>query len=402
MRRSHAGLVAAPALAAISLACNRPAKIEAKSVPERGVPVAIAKVAREDLSRELEIAAEFRAWQEIELHAKVAGYVKSINVDVGDRVRRGELLAELEAPEMAQEFAQATAAEKRTELEVARAEGDVKRAESAYKIRKLSYERLASVVKARPNLVAQQEIDDLEARYREAEAQLAAAKAALAATREQVRATAAVRARVGTINDYLRITAPFSGLITKRYADPGAMIQAGIASQTQAMPVVRLSQIDHLRLVLPVPESIVARVRVGSPVEVRVESLRRVFQGRVSRFTGRVETATRTMETEVDIPNPGGVLMPGMYAYATLALERRGDVLSVPVQAISPAKTALVVTMARTLEQRTVETGLETPEKIEVISGLEEGDSVVVGNRSGLRAGQKVEPKPVALEAGRR
>jgi RND family efflux transporter MFP subunit len=199
---------------------------------------------------------------------------------------------------------------------------------------------------------------------------------------------------------YLRITAPFAGMITKRYADPGAMIQAGTASQTQAMPVVRISEIDRLRLILPVPESMVARVRTGGAVEVRVDSLQRVFHGRISRFSGRLEASTRTMETEVDIPNPGRVLMPGMYGYASLNVESKADTLAVPVQAVAgqgSGPTVMVVNTASQLEVRPVTLGMETPHLLEIASGLKEGDLVVVGNRGSLKAGAKVEPKVIDI-----
>ena len=123
-----------------------------------------------------------------------------------------------------------------------------------------------------------------------------------------------------TLIEYTRVTAPFAGVITKRYADTGSMIQAGTASQTQAMPVVRLSENSLLRLILPVPESAVPTVHIGQPVEVRVPTLNRSFPGRVARFTGKISSSTRTMETEVDVPNPNLVLMPGMYAEVDLTL----------------------------------------------------------------------------------
>jgi RND family efflux transporter MFP subunit len=362
--------------------------------------VAVVKAARQDLARGMELSAEFRPYQEIDLHAKVAGYVKAINVDVGDHVRQGQLIAVLEVPEFAEELAQASASEKRSELDVIRAESEVNRAESAYNIRKLSYDRILGVSKSRPNLIAQQEIDNAAAHFHEAEAQLATTKAALASMRQQVQVTSASKARVRTMMSYLRITAPFSGVVTKRYADQGAMIQAGTASQSQAMPVIRLSEIDHLRLVLPVPESIISRVKLGSPVEVRVDSLKRVFQGKVARFTGRLETATRTMDTEVDIPNRAGAILPGMFGYATLTLDSRSDALAVPVQALSGAGSKPLVFMVNAqnqIEQRPVVTGLETPEMIEITSGLEAGDMVVVGNRGGLKPGRPVAPKMVQL-----
>jgi RND family efflux transporter MFP subunit len=358
--------------------------------------VAAERVKREDLGRSLELAAEFRPYQEVDLHAKVAGYLKAIYVDVGDRVTKGQLIAELEAPEMSQELAQADAALKRAKVDVERARSELRRSEAQESIRRVSFDRLSAVVKTRPNLVAQQEIDDASARVREAEAQLSAAQAAVAASEEQVQIAAAVKERYGTLLMYLRITAPFAGTITKRRVDPGAMIQAGTASSSQAMPVVQLSHVDHLRLVLPVPESVVPRVRADTPVEVRVESLKRVFQGRISRFTGKLDSATRTMETEVDLPNPDAVIKPGMFGYATFVLERRQDVLTIPVQALASRSlpmTVLAVGQDQRLEERRVETGLETPDRIEVVSGLREGEMVVVGARSNLRPGLKVEPK---------
>jgi RND family efflux transporter MFP subunit len=225
---------------------------------------------------------------------------------------------------------------------------------------------------------------------------VASARSVLAAAEEQVRIATATKERIHTMLAYLRITAPFAGMITQRLADPGAMIQAGTASHVQAMPVVRLSQVDHLRLILPVPESSVSRIAINGPVEVRVESLRRVVQGRISRFTGKLDSVTRTMETEVDLENPGYAIKPGMFGYATLALDRRFGALSVPVQALSgrgsPA-TVLAVTPDRRLEQREINVGLETPDRVEVLSGLRENDLVVVGTRANLRAGMLVDPK---------
>ena len=365
--------------------------------------VAAERVKREDLGRSLELAAEFRPYKEVDLHAKVAGYLKAIYVDVGDHVTAGQLIAVLEAPEMSQELAQADAALNHAKVDVERAHSEVRRSEAHESIRRISFDRLAAVVKTRPNLVAQQEIDDAAARLREAEAQLSAAQAAVAASEEQVQIAAAANERYSTLLAYLHITAPFAGTITKRLADPGAMIQAGTASSSQARPVVQLSQVDRLRLVLPVPESVVPRVRIDAPVEVRVESLKRVFHGRISRFTSKLEMATRTMDTEVDLANPDGVIKAGMFGYATLTLERRQDVLTIPVQALAsrslPVK-VLTVGQDQRLEEREVETGLETPDRIEVVSGLREGEIVVVGARSGLRPGLKVEPRLTAPAAG--
>jgi RND family efflux transporter MFP subunit len=297
---------------------------------------------------------------------------------------------------MTQESAQTDAALKRAEVDVDRARADEQRSEAEAKLRQEELDRLSGVVKVRANLVAQQDVDDVRARVQEADAQLASAKAAIASAEAQVQVATAAKERDAVLLSYLRIAAPFSGVITNRLADPGAMIQAGTASHVQAMPVVQLSQVDRLRLVLPVPESVVPRVRVNAPVEIRVDALKRVFQGRISRFTGKLDTSTRTMDTEVDLPNPDLTITAGMFGYATLVLDQRSAVLSIPVQALAGRSLPLKVLMVGsdgTLAERAVETGLETPDRIEVTSGLKEGDLVVVGASSDLKPGQHVIPK---------
>src|SRR6185312_6745323 len=229
---------------------------------------------------------------------------------------------------------QDAAAVSRAGEEVKRAQADLQRAQSAHEVAHLSSTRLAGVIKVRPNLVAQQDVDDATGKDRVAEAQVSTAQAALAAAKEQLEVAKAGQSHTQTLFDYARITAPFAGVITHRYADTGAMIQAGTSSQTQAMPIVRLSQNDRLRLTIQVPESAVAQIHVGQPVDVRVQALGRTFAGRVARFADKVSPDTRTMETEVDVPNPGLTLVPGMYASASLTIAHAGSVLTAPVQAI--------------------------------------------------------------------
>jgi len=362
--------------------------------------VPVAKVVPADLTRDMVLTAEFRPYQEVDVHAKVAGYLKKIYVDIGDRVRQGQLLAELEIPEMADDLIRARASTRLSSANVDRAKDELTRTQSAHEASHLSYTRLAAVLKTRPNLVAQQEIDDAMARDRISEAQVSSARAALAAAEQQVQVSQAELKKSETLDAYSRITAPFTGVITNRYADTGAMIQAGTASQTQAMPVVRLSQNDLLRLVLPVPESVVPRIQLGKAVEVRVPSLNRSFNGRIARFSGHLSLATRTMETEVDVPNPNLVLLPGMYAEVSLTLEQRDDALAVPLEAIANPEaepTVMVVGAGGVLQIKPVKLGLETPRRVEVIAGLSPGDLVVVGSRSQFHEGQQVVPRQVEI-----
>jgi RND family efflux transporter MFP subunit len=343
--------------------------------------------------------------------AKVSGYVKSINVDIGDRVKQGQLLATLELPEMKDDVTRATANVQRSEAQVQQAREELRRAESGHQIAHLSAERLAGVMKARPGLVAQQEVDDAQARDTSAEAQVSAARSNLAAAEQQVSVSKAELARFDTLYTYTRVTAPFDGVITKRYADTGSMIQAGTASQTQAMPLVRLSQNSLLRLTLPVPESAVSTVHPGQQVDVRVPTLNRTFAGRVARFSNKLSAATRSMDTEVDVPNPGLILIPGMYAEVDLTLKTARQALTVPVNAVdvdpaaeggtSSSGTAMALTPDNHLEKTKVVIGMETADRIEIRSGLSDGQMVVVGSRSALQPGQAVTPKLTELAAGK-
>lgn len=385
--------------------CSRPeAQAGAKAASSGGAlpVVAVAKVTRETLSKAITLTGEFRAYQEIDVMAKVSGYVSRITVDVGDRVSQGQLLATLEVPEMANDLARAKATLKRDDAEIQRAMDEIRRMESTHQIAHLSYLRLAQAAKAQPGLIAQQEIDDAQNRDLASEAQVQSGQSALAVASQQTGVNQADQGRTETMLAYARVTAPFSGVVIKRYANLGSLIQAGTASQTQAMPVIRLSDQAVLRLILPVPESAASSVKNGQPVGVRVPSLKRAFPGKVARFAQTVQPSTRTMETEVDVANPGLTLIPGMYAEVDLDLDRRDSVVTAPVTAVDfEAQRALVVRPNGAIESRTVKLGLETDTRVEILSGLSEGELVVIGSRAGLEAGHRVKPKMSDLAPGK-
>ncbi len=364
--------------------------------------VAVARAGPQDLEKKEVLAAEFRPFQIIDVHSKVAGYLKKIYVDVGDRVAEGQVLALLEVPELGDELRHVEAARSRSMSEVDRAKEDLIRAQAQYEAARLSYERLEGVAKARPNLIAQQEIDDAEARARSAAATVSAARAAVAASQQSVDVSKADIEKAQTMAGYSKITAPFAGVVTKRYADTGAMIPAGTATTSNGLALVQLSQNNLLRLVLPVPEALVASIRQGQSVKVHVEALHRDFEGKVTRFADSVSTATRTMDTQIDVPNPSLLLIPGMYAEATLTVEKRVGVLAIPLEAVTvsgKSATAYVVVNGK-IAVRSVKLGLETADRVEVLSGLNDGDLVVVGNRGGLTPGQAVETKLIAPAKG--
>jgi RND family efflux transporter MFP subunit len=390
----------------LSASCSRSSRAEAgepkATASAPSVPVTKAKT--EDMSRGMVITAEFKPFQEIDVMAKVAGYVKNINVDVGSRVREGDLLAVLEVPEMANDQDRAQSVLSRSQAEVARARDELQRAEQSRSIAHLSYSRLADVSKRKAGLVAQQEIDDAQSKDLVAQAQVSAAESSLSAAEQQVQVSTAELQKIKTLLNYTRVTAPFSGVITKRYADTGSMIQAGTSSSTQVMPLVKLSENSLLRLVLPVPESAVPTVHIGQQVEVRVPTLDRSFPGKVARFADKLAMATRTMDTEVDVPNPSLILIPGMFAEVNLTLSRHAAALTVPLPAVDPGEEestgrVTVVTPDNRVEIRQVKLGLQNATDVEILSGLREGELVVTGNRSSLRAGEQVRPKPVDVAA---
>ena len=372
---------------------------EVQATSDSGAPtVAVAKVATRNLSHKVVLTAEFNPFQEIDVMAKVAGYVKNINVDAGDRVKEGQLLAVLEIPEMESDIARAKASLQRSQAEVARAKDELTRAQAAHEMNHLAYTRLEDVNKTKPGLVAQQEVDDAHSRDLQGEAQIAAAQSALNAALEQVRVAEAEQTKINTLYEYTKVTAPFTGVVTKRYANKGSMIQAGTASTTQTMPIVRLSENGLLRLILPVPESQVPLIRNGKTLSVTVPTLHRTFAGQIARFSNELQMSTRTMDAEVDVPNPELLIIPGMYAEVTLPLSETRNVLAVPLQALGGAedkRNVFLVDSSGRIEERPVDVGIETADSAEIKSGLNAGDLVIIGSRSQLKPGQQVIPKIV-------
>jgi RND family efflux transporter MFP subunit len=392
------------ALALLGLAitsCNRSGGAETTQTAAPVPTVAVVKASRANLSSNLDLTAEFEPFQEIDVMAKVSGYIRDINVDIGDRVSEGQVLATLEIPEMQDDVTRAAAAIQQATAELATARDELQRAESSHDMAHLSYSRILDVSKREVGLVPQEQVDEAHSRDLVAEAQVASAKSRIAECEQRISVSQAEQARVKTMYQYAVITAPFTGVVTKRYANKGSLIQAGTASQSQAMPVIRLSQNGLLRLALPVPESAVPLIHLGEAVDVTVSAMHRTFPGRVARFEDKVDQSTRTMKTEVDVPNPSLLLVPGMYAEVNLITDQRTNVLSVPAEAIDGSgDSARVFTVQPSgiVQIVPIRLGIESARRSEVRSGdLKEGDSVVVGSRAGLKDGDKVQPKVIAL-----
>jgi len=362
--------------------------------------VGVASVMRKPMMRQLTVSSELVPFQEIDVYAKESGYVKDLLVDYGSRVQKGQLMAVLEIPELEMQLQQDAAAVASASQQVTHAQHELDRLEAQHRVVHLQAARLSGVAETRPGLVAQQEIDDAQGKDLALEAQVEAGKSALETAKSQLDEAKAKQERDKVMFDYARITAPFAGVVTQRYANLGTLMQAGTRSSTQALPLVRLSQDDLFRLVIPVPESYVKYIRVGDPVQVRVPSLDKVVPGKVTRFSVDVTADTRTMHTEVDVLNPAHILMPGLFAEAVLTLERNNSALVVPLQAVNQAAGQAAIFLVdpnSTLQERRITLGIETATDAEVLSGLNEGDRVVVSDRSGLRAGLHVKPREVEV-----
>jgi RND family efflux transporter MFP subunit len=392
------GVFLALAVAAAAAGCGSHKTDDAKPT------AAVVKVQRKNLASTLEISSEFQPFQEIDVFAKVSGYVQKLYVDYGTHVKQGQLLAVLEIPELQQQLLQDEASVRRADQDLSRAHEEQSRAQSAYDVAHITYSRLADVQKNRPELVAQQEIDVAQGKDLEANAGVSSAKDAVSASEQALLAAKAALEKDKAMFAYARMTAPFDGVVTQIYAFTGALLPAGTSAAKGDSALCRLSQNDLLRLVIPVPERAVPNIRNGESVDVDVSSLKRTFAGKIVRYSDQIDPQTRTMHTEVDVPNPKFELVPGMYASVKIPLRAVTGVLTVPVQAVQSSGTGegtvLIVNASNHLERREVKLGLQTATDAEVLSGLQENEAVVFGEQNQYREGQLVTPKLVAAPGG--
>jgi RND family efflux transporter MFP subunit len=375
--------------------CGDAHKADASDVPR----AAVVRVQRKNLSSTLEIASEFLPYQEIDVYAKVSGYIQRLYVDWGTHVKQGQLLAVLEIPELQQQLLQDEASVRRADQEVSRAREEQSRAESAYSVAHITYTRLADVQKSRPELVAQQEIDVAQGKDLEASAGVSSSKDALAAAEQALLAAKATLDKDKALFAYARMTAPFDGVVTQIYAYTGALLPAGTSATKGDSALCHLSQNNLLRLVIPVPERAVPDISDGETLEINVSALHKTFAGKIIRYSDQIDPATRTMHTEVTVPNVNYELVPGMYASVKIPLHTVTNVLTIPMQAVQSTGTGqgivLVVNSSNHLERREVKLGLQSASDTEVLSGVNENDTVIFGEQNQFKEGQQVLPQLV-------
>ena len=331
--------------------CGRsPAEAPQKAV----TPVAVQTVLprRGEIARTITLPS-FRilAYQEATLYAKVSGYLKTLTVDKGDAVKQGQLLAEVEVPELLADETQY-------------------RAETA--VSRTNYARMAEARTRAPDLVIPQTVDDLRGQWEIAQAKLQ---------------------RTQTLLQYARIMAPFEGVITARFVDPGAFIPAATAGNApQRAALVTVMDYRRVRVQVFVPETEVPFIKNGVPAQVTVEELpNRPFPGAVTRFAHALDEATKSMLAEIEIPNPTGDLRPGAYASVRLEVERKPDTLLVPVQALVVEKAgASVFTVADGKAKKTpVQTGFNDGVNVEILNAKLDQPVILVGKQT-LTDGQPI------------
>jgi len=325
--------------------------------------VQVIKPQRRDLDRTLSLPANISPWYRATLYAKVSGYLKWIGFDKGDEVKKGQVLAVIDAPEVQDEYEQA---------------------ESDYAIKKLTYERLLSVWKENPDVIAKQDVD-------------VAAAAAEGAKQ--------LMERRHTFLEYTKITAPFSGTITARFADPGTLIQSAIGSATQANPLFTLMDLDTVRIYVSVPQESAMLAQAGVPVVLTVKEMPGLeLKGSITRTTEALDPATRTLLVEIDMPNKEHHLQPGTFINATLFLERRQRALTIPPASIEPAtnshpKSVFVIDRG-TVRRVPITTGIDDGVWVEVTEGLSGNEDVVVVGKNNLTEGQTVTATAYSLPTG--
>ena len=366
-------------------------------------PSALVAVAqRGNMAYSVTLVGQFQPYQVVDVHPKVSGYMEKINVDIGDIVHKGETLAILDVPELRAQLRQSAFELQQSKQAVQRAQQEINRAVALNYALHAESTRLDKAAATQPGLIAQQELDDARAKDLDSKAQIEAATAAMAAAQQQEAAAQSDNERFTALENYTDVVAPFDGVVIWRYADTGALIQGGTTTNDAALPIVRLSQSDLLRLRFPVPENDVQTIHLGDTVSVRVDAVHRSYQGKIVRFTRSVNFETRTMETEIDIENPKLTLTPGMYAVANLPLSTAENVVTVPVEALAlngSQETVYALDSTNHVHIRNVTLGIVGQKLAQVNSGLAVGDRVIDGGQEKYREGEVVDPRIVSTLA---
>ncbi len=382
--------------ASIWLGCTgNPGQTEASENLEQGtevVNVEVVSPAREDIVRTISLPTSVEADQQATLYSKVSGYLESISVDIGDRVRNGQLLAKIDVPEIVNQHSEAEAGLAVAEADRSRTKAELDSAAAQATLQELTYDRLKAVRTAQPDVLSQQAVDEAMTESEVAAARVEEIVGRILQIDSKIDQLQATVQRLETMLGFAEIRAPFDGVVTERFVDPGALLQAAISGDS-AQPIITVVKVDKVRLALDVPESEAPHVQVSSSATITIDAMPgKQFQGSVSRFSRSLNPATRTMRAEIDLANAERLLLPGMFGRAMLTLEIRAGALTVPAEALHAEGDRSFVYQAVGGRARRVDVetlpgdGID----IEVIAGLDGGEHIIVAAREPLSDGANV------------
>ncbi|HWF07156.1 MAG TPA: efflux RND transporter periplasmic adaptor subunit [Bryobacteraceae bacterium] len=370
---------------------------EARALPR----VDVIRVGRASSVGDLELPGNIQAITEAPILARADGYLAKRMVDIGDRVQNGQILAEIAAPELDEQVRQAKAAVQQAQSALDQATANLEQGKSNMEIARVTAERWAKVV-ARGG-VSKQENDQYQAQYQGQIAAVQSLEKAVAAQRSNVAQAEANLAHIDEVQGYRIVKAPFAGVITQRNVDTGALVNSGNTM------LYRIAQTGTLRTYISVPQTDASSIKVGQPAHLTVSNLPgRQFIGSVARTASALDPASRTMLVEIQVPNADGALLPGMYAQVRMTDARTSAPVLVPGDALQVGADGTKVAVLRpdnTVHFATIEVGRDYGDRLEVLSGLSEGDTIIPRPGDAVREGMKVEPvlteKPAA-GAGRK
>jgi len=378
--RARAVLAALSLSAASGCRGNTTAQTTDTAAPAGPQTVEVVKVVEQPLNVTLSLPGELTPYQTVALYSRVTGFVKTIAVDRGSRVRAGQQLATLEAPEL---VAQKSEAQSKLQGAVAQLSAIRAKADASAS----TYEKLKAA-SATPGVVAGNDVVLAQKAVEADKSQIAAAEQNVEAARQALKS-------VSDMEGYLRITAPFSGVVTERNVHPGALVGPTGGPGT-ATPIVRIVESNRLRLVIPVPEAYTAGVTTGTSLTFTVAAYPgQAFAGSVSRISQSVDVATRTMAVELDVNNADGRLAPGTFCQVTWPVRRTKPSLLVPNGSVASTtgRTFVIRVRSGRTEWVDVKTGLTSGPLVEVFGDLMPGDEIAARGTDELKPGVSVQVK---------
>ena len=359
-------------------------KAEIDSLPV----VTVTAVTRSSSRTELVLPGNIQPVTEAPVLARANGYVRKRYADIGDRVKQGQILAEIEAPEFDQQIRQAQAALEQAQSSVQQAEASLQQGRTNESLARVTAGRWANLVAK--GAVSKQENDVYQAQYAAQQANVEALGKAVAAARSNVGAAQANLARLNELKSYQTVRAPFAGVITVRNMDVGTLINEG------STLLFRIAQTDRMRTYINVPQSEAESVRVGQPATLVFSELgNRKFTGTVTRTSNALDPASRTLLTEVQVPNPDGALLPGMFTQVDLQMLRKSPPLLIPGDTLvvrAEGTEVAIIGQDGQVHFTRIELGRDYGDRIEVLSGLKEGEQIAVNPGDAVREGARVKP----------